>query len=125
MPGEVFLKDFFQATIGVPYAIIIISLIECMLFTPGRSKELGMSYEDSRTHCQQLNGIHPWVALPWRSLPSRGQSRKASTMWQEPSNTCMRGLKRGSLRCVPHLHLPQRSPLKFDTLYLNLLGAVE
>ena len=20
-----------------------------------------MSYEDSRTHCQQLNGIHPWV----------------------------------------------------------------
>ena len=32
-----------------------------MLFAPGRSKELGMSYEDSRTHCQQLNGIHPWV----------------------------------------------------------------
>ena len=32
-----------------------------MLFTPGRSKDLGMSYEDSRTHCQQLNGIHPWV----------------------------------------------------------------
>ena len=20
-----------------------------------------MSYKDSRTHCQQLNGIHPWV----------------------------------------------------------------
>ena len=59
--GEVLLKDFFQATIGVPYAIIIISPIECMLFAPGRSKELGMSYEDSRTHCQQLNGIHPWV----------------------------------------------------------------
>ena len=32
-----------------------------MLFAPGRSKELGMSYEDSRTHCQQLNSIHPWV----------------------------------------------------------------
>ena len=59
--GEALLKDFFQATIGVPYAIIIISPIECMLFTQGRSKELGMSYEDSRTHCQQLNGIHPWV----------------------------------------------------------------
>ena len=56
--GEALLKDFFQATIGVPYAIIIISLTECMLFTPGQSKELGMSYEDSRTHCQQLNGIH-------------------------------------------------------------------
>ena len=55
--GEALLKDFFQATIGVPYAIIIISPIEFMLFTPGRSKELGMSYEDSRTHCQQLNGI--------------------------------------------------------------------
>ena len=55
------LKDFFQATIGVPYVIIIISQIECMLFAPGRSKELGMSYKDSRTHCQQLNSIHPWV----------------------------------------------------------------
>ena len=32
-----------------------------MLFAPGRSKELGMSYEDFRAHCQQLNGIHPWV----------------------------------------------------------------
>ena len=59
--GEALLKDFFQATIGILYAIIIISPIECMLFALGRSKELGMSYEDSRTHCQQLNGIHPWV----------------------------------------------------------------
>ena len=59
--GEALLKDFFQATIGIPYAIIIISPTECMLFAPGRSKELGMSYKDSRTHCQQLNGIHPWV----------------------------------------------------------------
>ena len=59
--GEALLKDFFQATIGVPYAIIIISPIECMLFAPGRSKELGMSYEDSRTHCQRLNGMYPWV----------------------------------------------------------------
>ena len=59
--GEALLKDFFQATIGVPYAIIIISPIECMLFAPGRSKELGMSYKDSRTHCQQLNGIHSSV----------------------------------------------------------------
>ena len=59
--GEALLEDFFQATIGVPYAIIIISLTECILFAPGRSKELGMSYEDSRAHCQQLNGIHPWV----------------------------------------------------------------
>ena len=32
-----------------------------MLFAPGQSKDLGMSYEDSRAHCQQLNGIHPWV----------------------------------------------------------------
>ena len=32
-----------------------------MLFAPGRSKELGMSYQDSRVHCEQLNGIHPWV----------------------------------------------------------------
>ena len=30
-------------------------------FGPGRSKELGMSYEDSRAHYQQLNSIHPWV----------------------------------------------------------------
>ena len=67
-----FLKDFFQATIGVPYAIIIISPTECMFFTPGRSKELGMSYEDSRANCQQLNGSTPGLALPWRSLPSRG-----------------------------------------------------
>ena len=59
--GEVLLKDFFQATIGILYAIMIISLTECMLFAPGRSKDLGMSYEDSRVHCQQLNGIHPWV----------------------------------------------------------------
>ena len=64
MPGEALLKDFFQATIGIPYTIIIISLTECMLFTPGQSKELGMSYEDSRVHCQQLNGIHPWVGSP-------------------------------------------------------------
>ena len=33
--GEALLKDFFQDTIGVPYVIIIISPIECMLFTPG------------------------------------------------------------------------------------------
>ena len=32
-----------------------------MLFARGRSKDLGMSYEDSRAHCQQLNSIHPWV----------------------------------------------------------------
>ena len=55
------LKDFFQATIGVPYAIVILSPIECMLFAPDRSKDLGMPYEDARVHCQQLNGIHPWV----------------------------------------------------------------
>ena len=59
--GEALLKDFFQATIGVPYAIMIISLTECMLFALGRSKDLGMSYEDSKAHCQQLNGTHPWV----------------------------------------------------------------
>ena len=59
--GEALLKDFFQATIGVLYAIVIISPIECMLFVPGRSKDLGMPYEDARAHCQQLNGIHPWV----------------------------------------------------------------
>ena len=33
-------------------------------------------------------------------------------MWQEPSNTRMRGLKRGLPRCMPRLHLPQWSPLK-------------
>ena len=33
--GEALLKDFFQATIGVPYTVIIISLTECMLFAPG------------------------------------------------------------------------------------------
>ena len=59
--GEALLKDFFQATIGVPYAVMVIILTECMLFTLGRTKDLGISYEDSRTHCQQLNGIHPWV----------------------------------------------------------------
>ena len=59
--GEALLKDFFQATIGIPYAIMIISPTECRLFTPGRSKDLGMSYKDSRAHWQQLNGIHLWV----------------------------------------------------------------
>ena len=59
--GEALLKDFFQAMIGVPYAIVIISLIECMLFDPGQSKDLGMPYEDARAYCQKLNGIHPWV----------------------------------------------------------------
>ena len=59
--GEALLKDFFQAIIGVPYAVMVVSPTECMLFAPGRSKDLGMSYEDSRTHCQQLNSIHPWV----------------------------------------------------------------
>ena len=47
--------------IGVPYTIVIISPIECMLFALGQSKDLGMPYEDARAHCQQLNGIHPWV----------------------------------------------------------------
>ena len=40
---------------------MVVSPTECMFFAPGRSKDLGMSYEDSRTHCQQLNSIHPWV----------------------------------------------------------------
>ena len=62
MPGgEALLKDFFQATIGIPYSIMIISLTECMLFALGRSKDLGTSYKDSKVHCQSLNGIHPWV----------------------------------------------------------------
>ena len=121
--GEALLKDFFQATIGILYAIIIISPTEGMLFTPGRSKELGMSYEDSRAHCQQLNGIHSWVGSAVE-VSTLQRMVKADMMWQEPSNTLMRGLKRGLPRCMPHLHLPQRSPPNPDTLYLNLLGVV-
>ena len=59
--GEVLLNDFFRATIGIPYTILIISLTECMLFALGHSKDLGMSYEDSKAYCQSINGIHPWV----------------------------------------------------------------
>ena len=33
-----------------------------MLFAPGHSKDLGMSYENSKAHCQSLNGNHPWVS---------------------------------------------------------------
>ena len=60
--GEALLKDLFQATIGIPYAITIISPTECMLFVLGRSKDLGMSYENAKVHCQSLNSIHPWVS---------------------------------------------------------------
>ena len=58
---ETLLRDFFQATIGIPHAIMIISPTAYMLFTPGQSKDLGMSYEDSKAYCQLLNGIHNWV----------------------------------------------------------------
>ena len=58
---EGLLNDFFRATIGVPQTVLIISPTECMIFTPGHSKDLGMSYEDSLAYCQSLNGIHPWV----------------------------------------------------------------
>ena len=47
--------------IGIPHTVLIISPTECMIFTPGHSKDLGMSYEDSFAYCQSLNGIHPWV----------------------------------------------------------------
>ena len=59
--GEALLNDFFRATIGIPYAIMIISLTECMLFALGCSKDLGMSYEDSKVHCQSPDSIYPWV----------------------------------------------------------------
>ena len=59
---EGLLNDFFRAMIGVPHAVLISSLTECMIFAPGHSKDFGMSYEDSLAYCQSLNGIDPCIA---------------------------------------------------------------
>ena len=59
---EGLLNIFFRATIGVPHMVLIISLTECMIFAPGCSKDLGVSYDESQACCQALSGIHPWIS---------------------------------------------------------------
>ena len=44
-----------------PLASPTICMLKCMLFMPGQSKDLGMSYEDSVVYCHSLNAVHPWV----------------------------------------------------------------
>ena len=61
--NEGLLNDFFQATIGLPHSVIITSPSECMIFAPGRSNGLGMSFDDSTKYCHILSGVHKWVGL--------------------------------------------------------------
>ena len=59
--NEGLLNDFFKATIGLPHSVIITSPTECVIFAPGRSNGLGMSFDDSVKYCHILSGIHKWV----------------------------------------------------------------
>ena len=55
------LNDFFKATIGLQHSVIITSPTECVIFTPGHSNGLGMSFDDSIKYCHTLSGLHMWV----------------------------------------------------------------
>ena len=59
--NEGLLNDFFKATIGLPHSVIITSPTECVIFAPGRSNGLGMSFDDSIKYCHILSGVHKWV----------------------------------------------------------------
>ena len=59
--NEGLLNDFFKATIGLPHSVIITSPTECVIFAPGRSNGLGMSFDDSIKYCNTLSGVHKWV----------------------------------------------------------------
>ena len=59
--NEGLLNDFFKATIGLPHSVIITSPTECVIFAPGRSNGLGMSFDDSIKYCHTLSGMHKWV----------------------------------------------------------------
>ena len=59
--NEELLNDFFKATIGLPHSVIITSPTECVIFAPGRSNGLGMSFDDSNRYCHTLSGMHTWV----------------------------------------------------------------
>ena len=61
--NEGLLNDFFKATIGLPHSVIITSPTECVIFAPGRSNGLGMSFDDSNRYCHTLSGMHTWVGL--------------------------------------------------------------
>ena len=61
--NEGLLNDFFKATIGLPHSVIITSPTECVIFAPGRSNGLGMSFDDSIKYCHILSGINKWVGL--------------------------------------------------------------
>ena len=70
--NEGLLNDFFKATIGLPHSVIITSPTECVIFAPGRSNGLGMSFDDSIKYCHTLSGMHRLVgqavqvtALQW------------------------------------------------------------
>ena len=59
--NEGLLNDFFKATIGLSHSVIITSPTECVIFAPGRSNGLGMSFDDSIKYCHTLSGMHKWV----------------------------------------------------------------
>ena len=59
--NEGLLNDFFKATIGLPHSVIITSPMECVIFAPGHSNGLGMSFDDSIKYCHTLSGMHQWV----------------------------------------------------------------
>ena len=55
------LNNFFRVTIDLPHMVIIISLTECLIFTPGCSKDLGMSFDNSLANCHTLTSVYQWV----------------------------------------------------------------
>ena len=84
-----------------------------------------MSYEDSRVHCQQLNGIHPWVGSAMevtalQRMVKEGQYDVARAKQYTHERTKERFAKK---RASP-TPSPMESPNP-DTLYLNLLGVME
>ena len=75
--GEALLKDFFQATIGILYAIIIISPIECMLFALGSiqgARHVLRGFQDTLPTVEW----HPplgWLCRGGHHPPEDGQGR--------------------------------------------------
>ena len=106
-------NDFFKATIGLPHSVIITSPTECVIFAPGRSNGLGMSFDDSIKHCHILSGIHKWVgqavqvtALQWTVKEGRHDINRAREFTHERTKSRLAQLR----AAVPTTPLPVGLP---------------
>ena len=111
--NEGLLNDFFKAIISLPHSVIITSPTECMIFAPGRSNGLGMSFDDSIKYCHTLSGVHKWVG---QAVQVTALQRTVKEGWHDISRAREFTHERTKSRlaplhaAVPTMPLPVGSP---------------